>query len=362
MVKKQTLLLWLGILVSVAALYFAVRAVDVGTVADALLTADWRLTVPILIVYWVHFGFRAWRWRILLYPIKRVGTGEAFGPMMLGFFGNNVLPAHMGEFLRMFVAAHHFKVTNAAVLATLVVERVLDMVAVAVLFGLGIALAPAAPEVVTAIGYAVTLSALGGAVLVFLYARFMDRWRPAIEKVCRTLPEGPCGWLLYNLDAFGHGLLALKHRQNLGVALAHSMVVWVLIGGTIHLSLMAVADAVPVSASLLVLGATVFAVTLPAAPGFFGSIQLAFLLALKPYAISADAAIAASVVFHVITYVSVTVVGLYYVGQFGLKWRAMRAQAEQAMVESEHEAHDRAEQLIHDIENPGAGSRPREEP
>ena len=73
-------------------------------------------------------------------------------------------------------------------------------------------------------------------------------------------------------------------------------------GVTIYFSLVAVNITAPFSASLVVLAFIVFAVIIPSTPGFFGTIQLAYMLALKPFGITETDAIAASVFFHIITY------------------------------------------------------------
>ena len=47
---------------------------------------------------------------------------------MIGFMGNNVLPAHLGELIRVFVLGRTFALSKAAVLSSVVLERILDMV------------------------------------------------------------------------------------------------------------------------------------------------------------------------------------------------------------------------------------------
>ena len=73
------------------------------------------------------------------------------------------------------------------------------------------------------------------------------------------------------------------------------------------------------SSSSTPLAATVLAVSLPAAPGFFGTIQLAFVLALVPYGVSESDALAGSVIFHIISYLYVMLSGVIALHQLNMR-------------------------------------------
>ena len=61
--------------------------------------------------------------------------------------------------------------------------------------------------------------------------------------------------------------------------------------------------------TIIVLTATVVAVTLPNAPGYIGALQAAFVFALLPFGISSESAFAGSVFYLVGNWVPVTSVG-----------------------------------------------------
>ena len=66
---------------------------------DSVLLADPVWVVLVLVAYMIHFWLKAVRWCDLLEPVYRARTAEAFPVMMTGFFANNFLPAHLGEFV-----------------------------------------------------------------------------------------------------------------------------------------------------------------------------------------------------------------------------------------------------------------------
>jgi hypothetical protein len=201
--------------------------------------------------------------------------------------------------------------------------------AVAVLFGIGLGLAPIATEGLASLGYAITVAAIAGMALIGIYVRYQNRSRGFIAKLVQPLPEHLGEWLMRNVDAFGEGLGATANTWQLVIMSLQSLLIWLLVTAAIHLSLLAVGMRLPFDASLLLLGATVFAVTLPAAPGFFGTFQLAYVLALKPYGIDNESAVAASIVFHLPVYFSVTFVGMLIVGRLGMSWHAVKHEAEE---------------------------------
>ena len=51
---------------------------------------------------------------------------------MIGYFGNNILPLRMGELLRAYVVSDKYKISTSKVIGTLVVDRILDLVALTI--------------------------------------------------------------------------------------------------------------------------------------------------------------------------------------------------------------------------------------
>ncbi len=67
-------------------------------------------------------------------PIGRARFGPAFRATVIGFTATFLLPGRVGEVLRPYLLARKEGFSAAATFATIVVERVLDLVAVLMLF------------------------------------------------------------------------------------------------------------------------------------------------------------------------------------------------------------------------------------
>ena len=126
------------------------------------------------------------------------------------------------------------------------------------------------------------------------------------------------------------GLQSLRRLPLLLGIVVTSIVQWGFMGLTVYLSLVAIGLDLRLSPAFVVLAATTFGITLPAAPGFLGTVQAAYVLALIPYGVSRADAFAASAVFHVPTYLTVTLLGLWLLKGAGYHVAEISRDAESA--------------------------------
>ncbi len=73
---------------------------------------------------------RALRWRAMLRSMQRVGAAHAFEAVMIGYGLNQILP-RAGELLRPWVLAKRERLPASTLLATVAVERVIDVLTLA---------------------------------------------------------------------------------------------------------------------------------------------------------------------------------------------------------------------------------------
>ncbi len=339
--RKRRLLILLGFAVSAFFLWIALRGTNFGDIGDALAGASLWWMAPMLGAYGLYYWIKAIRWRMLLQPMIDTKAREIFSPMMIGFMFNNILPAHLGEFVRMYLGARQLRLNNSQILATIVLERVFDMLAVILFFGLALLTAESVSPALIRTGWGV--AAAGGVFLVFtaIYIAWTDAFLRVLRKATFFMPRlGEIRGLsilkrgheavFHQLEIGVQGLHALKRPGLLIGIIVTSIAQWGLMGLSAYCAMIAVGTEVQLSAAFVVLAATTFAVTLPAAPGFLGSVQAAFTLALGPYGVSTATAFAASAYFHVPTYLIVTLPGLWMLKRTGYQLRQVRAEAEAA--------------------------------
>ena len=116
-------------------LWAAFRNVDGMLLLEALQTANplWLFLSAITII--ISGLPRAWRWRILLLPVaSNISIRSAFWAVMVAYAGNVVFP-RAGEVARALALERNHPIGISAILATVIVERLLDILTLLIIFG-----------------------------------------------------------------------------------------------------------------------------------------------------------------------------------------------------------------------------------
>ena len=85
-----------GIGISIAGLYYAFSGIDIVKLWKIIKQIDLFYGFLSLSIILSSCLVRALRWQILAYPIDRISFEPAFSAIMIGYFGNSVLPFRMG--------------------------------------------------------------------------------------------------------------------------------------------------------------------------------------------------------------------------------------------------------------------------
>jgi len=146
--------------------------------------------------------FRAIRWRYLLQPMRWMGVPFLFASNLIGASGNIVLPLRAGELIRVQVLRKRSGLTVSSIVATVLSEKLADMVAFSTFIVLGLLLFDEAR-------FLWPLAVVYGGVVIGGLAAGRHLARRA-EKLAE-LEEAPKGarlrrWLRRELHSFGHGL------------------------------------------------------------------------------------------------------------------------------------------------------------
>ena len=288
---------------------YALWNVDLVALGDALAGADYRFVAPFLVTLTLFFWTKAWRWALILEPLGRYSIRQVTPAMMIGFAANNVLPAHLGEIVRSVWFARRYRQRVSAVLVSQVLERILDVVAILLLYLLAVPWIESPPQ---AIRFSVWLvGATAAAMAAVIYAmlawprRVLGLWRVLGGKLAASIQSRGEVFLTDVLRA----LSSVRSPGRLLLLVVNSVVQWSLMGVCAWMSMAAMGVIVGPAVTIIVLTATVVAVTLPNAPGYVGALQAAFVFALQPFGVPSEIAFAASVFYLVANWVPITCIG-----------------------------------------------------
>ena len=336
-----------GLVVSAALLWWVLHDVSLLEVWAEIRGADPWLLGASVVVATAGFAVRAARWRVLLLPnAPGVRFRPRFAAVCIGFMANNVLPARLGEFARAFSLSKISEVGMSESFASLVVERVFDGLVVAFFLFLSISVpgfvsggvgADSTIRDVTAVGAGVFGAAL---VVLWLMVRYPDRTLGLFEATLgRVLPPHLTDRGVEVLSSFIDGLGSLHDPSIFARALAWSLAVWLWLSASIWLGLLAFDIGAPgFTGAVFVQSLIAFAVALPSSPGFFGPFEAAAKLALGLYGVASARVIGFATGYHILTFIPVSLMGIWYVRVLGIEWSEVERSEE--IVESAVEEGD----------------------
>ena len=206
-----------GALLALVLLGLFFRGVDWTELGTAFRTANPLYLAAVVAVTIVTYLLRAWRWGSLLHPLARVPLRDLISATFVGFMTGLLVP-RAGEVVRPYLISRRHPIRTSAGFASIILERLLDVVTVLLLFALYLYVLPT-PALQTRgplLGYLKLGGALAGlaAVAVLGVLLLLHGHAPAVVKVLRRLlsplPDRWVDVLAHAVATFAEGLAVLK--------------------------------------------------------------------------------------------------------------------------------------------------------
>ena len=327
-----------------------VLALAMGLVALFLHNVDlWRVARDIvharpewlalsLATSFVNLAIRSWRWQWLLRPLSPTSFGTAFRATAVGFAASSLLPARAGELIRPYFLArqrrraHAVTMSATGAFATIIIERLLDVVTVLVLlasyvfmFGRDVGAAnPMLFPILKWAGATAGAGAAGALVVLFVLAGDPERLGRTMTRLGQVLPSALAGVIARIAEKFARGLGAIRRPAALLIALAWSFPLWLSIAVGIWAVAMAFQFAVPFTGSFLLISLLTLGVAVPT-PGAIGGFHEAFRLGATAFFGAPDAAaVGAAIVLHAFTIGPSLLLGVLFAAEEGLNLNSVR--------------------------------------
>ena len=315
---------------TVALMGFFLRSANLASVWSEIRHARLDLLTAALGAIFVSFMVRVDRWRRLLAPIGQVGFGPAARATAIGFTVTALLPGRLGEILRPYLLARGEQLSASAALATVVLERLLDLLAVVLLLGVfllcfGGDLPQAESQVLVALKAGGLVAAVGATAVLALFVTATgapERMAGVVGRLERLLPHRIGAKVCRFVTRFSAGLGIARQPGRFGGAFALSFPLWLCVAASAWFVCRAFGIALPPGGSLLVMVLMVLGVAVPT-PGGVGGFHAAFQVAVTGfYGAPVDAAVGAALVLHALSFGPVTLVGIVWMARDGLTFRS----------------------------------------
>jgi glycosyltransferase 2 family protein len=323
---------------ALALLAWFLRHADLAGVWAEIRRGDLGLLLLAVLTTMTTYASRSIRWQYMLEGLGPTRFWNAFRATVMGFAASFLLPARAGEFLRPYVLARREGLKTTATFATVILERVFDMVTVLTLFAVFLlvvdpAVGNAAPQVFRAVklsGLVVTGVTVAVLAMFFVFAGRPEAIGRLSARVERLLPARLARLVAGLAQTFAEGLSAIRRPRQLLLVLAWSFPLWLSIAAGIWLVTRAFHIDVSYVGSFLLMTLLVAGVLVPT-PGAVGGFHEAYRIGVTSFFLAPnDRAVGAAIVLHAISFVPVTLLGIVFMVQEGLTLGRMRRLAADA--------------------------------
>jgi uncharacterized protein (TIRG00374 family) len=289
--SRSRVIIWISFLLAGILLYLALKDLDWSSFTITLSSANYAF-LPFLMVWGsLSYFVRALRWRILLSAEGNISLVQTFWANMIGYLGNNILPARAGELGRAMAVGKLSNISSSFALASGLSERLMDVVALILLGSVSLSMSGIMEG--TLQGALRALSVVAGiGVTVILVLPHLGGWS---NRIITSLPLRNAS-LKEKLSGFWEkfllGLQALLDMRRAAIFCLLTALIWLLdgLGTVITGAVLHIPITLP-QAFVLMAGLGLSS-AIPSTPGYVGVYQFVAVEVLRPFGIEPAAAFA----------------------------------------------------------------------
>lgn len=324
--KKLMISLSIGILFSLAASYYLVKSIPAADTLEFLKKINYWWLAPSIGVAFLSYIVRAARWRIILSPIMSISFPGAYHPLVIGFMINSILPGRVGELARPGIIYKTSGTPFSKVLATIIAERIFDILTLMLLFVFIISSMQIDPDLsISFKGYVINSRVLeaawgkavqiGAVLIVFIVMICIPRIQRALSSALLAAPGAmffvPQAYrekirlhvsvrIVSILESLSHGFEMLKSPVKILQCFFLSLVTWVLIALSLYFIVLGCPNVkIGLMETFTVLILICFFIMLPSVPGFWGIFEAGGIFGMMIFGVPAVEAAGAVLLFHV---------------------------------------------------------------
>ena len=217
-----------------------------------------------------------------------------------------ILPARLGDIIRAGLIGKKENVSTIASVATIVVERIYDMLTIVFILMVITILFRGSLEHelisqrMRLIGTIVSIGCFALLAMLFLMKKKCDQMVVMIDQYLRILPKKLRMRLSLTLTSFASGLQTIQLNRQLPTIMVESFLLWSAFAMSNYYVFKAMDHQLSLAAAYYILIFQVFGVTLPSSPGFIGTYHAAVVAGLSTLGIPIEQALGTAIIMHAV--------------------------------------------------------------
>ncbi len=307
----------ISIIISLGAIYLAIRGVDLLQVFESLKNAKWAFVLLALGGLAINLLAKTFRWKVLVGAAgQKISNLKYLMVMLSGQMLNTLFPARLGDFARAY-SLGGMGPGRTFVLGTIVLEKMFDSLAYIALFGVLFVLIPL-PEWVggSIIAFMIVTLTIAAGILLFVF--FPTPFIRLFTMVMKRLPEKMRAWLTPRIESGLSSLEVIRRNDDMLRLVLWTALIWGTALVINHLVLLAFDIHLPLTASLLLLIGLQAGISLPAIPGAIGLFEYICVLALSVFGIEQSVALSYGLLLHALIFIPSILAGMISFWALGL--------------------------------------------
>lgn len=330
----------LSLLVGALFVYWFVHKLNWREVWAEVSEANWgQLGLALSLLVGTYF-VRVLRWRRLLKPMARPSLSALFRATMIGFTALFFVGRAAEMIVRPAALSAKERVHPSASYATVMIERVFDMVMVVVFFAVNLIFFEYIARDADAMrmfgwikltGVLLLLVAAAGIYGLSAFRRGRTGALEYLERKLARLPKSLGAATMSLLRQISEGLAVLHDARSLSITVSYTVLLWLMVA-VAHLLVVrafgiSYAD-VPFTGAVFVMGLSMLGSVVPTPGGATGPFHTATAAALAFLGVEQNKAASVAIVLHIVIFAPATVFGMYYLVKEGLSLSGLRRTAE----------------------------------
>jgi glycosyltransferase 2 family protein len=335
----------LSLLVGAIFVYWFVHKLNWRDVWAEVSEANWgQLGLALSLLVGTYF-VRVLRWRTLLKPMASPSLVALFRATMIGFTALFFVGRAAEMIVRPAALSAKERVHPSASYATVMIERVFDMVMVVVFFAVNLIFFEYIARDADAMrmfgwikltGVLLLLVAASGIYGLSAFRRSRTGALEYLERRLSRLPRSFGGAVMSLLRHISEGLAVLHDARSLSITVSYTVLLWLMVA-VAHLLVVRAFGipyaAVPFTGAVFVMGLSMLGSVVPTPGGATGPFHTATAAALAFLGVEQTKAASVAIVLHIVIFAPATVFGMYYLVQEGLSLSGLRRTGEQEVAD-----------------------------